>query len=521
MKLRQLLALATVVGACQTPPVAMDSVTDYGTPLLATVGRRGLGKHVSVPTAEDPRVPVDVQSLLGQQYGHMVGLVGEVHQPRTEDDLPPPEMGPKPTTLVRFVHLADTQLVDDESPARQCLFDLPGLSDGAFRPQEGFGCHVLDAAVRAINAIDEVTPIDFVVTGGDNVDGAQKNELGWFASVLAGGPVECDSGADDGDQPGLPFAQKRPFVAAGLQVPWYWVNGNHDVLVTGVAVVDEDQRQKAMGTLPDSGTRDYRLAGAPVTTDPVPSDPARLPLYPTQVVAEVAAMPTGSGPKGHGVATLAAGASRIQYRATPVPNQPVDLIVLDSNAYSGGSDGLVFAAVFEQEIRPLLEASKSAGHYAIVTAHHGSASMGNGGGAFGTTQAGTMTPAEFRRELSKYPGVLFYLAGHSHVNRITRHGVTDGDVVRPLFEVQTASLADWPSQMRLVEVVDADNGFLAARMTAFDTPARIGWLPTNALIDEALALLTMDRASGWNSNPGDGEATDRNVVLWIKKPNQL
>ena len=511
-----LLLLAT--SACQSTPAPTTTPGFDGQTLLATTVQRGVAHQSATARTEDPRVPGDVQTLLAAQLGETVTLAGEPHQPRTEDDAPAPVAGAAQKTIARFVHLTDTQLVDDESPARNCIFDTAGALSGAFRPQEGYGCHLLDAAVRGINALHATLPLDFVLTGGDNVDDAQRNEMRWFAQVLNGGVVECDSGADDGDQPGLPFAQKRPFTAAGLTVPWYWVSGNHDVLVTGVFAVDESQRQLATGTTAVAGARDYTQAGAPITTGEVPADPLRLPLYATEIVAEVRAFADGPGPHLHGLAGMAPDSPYIQYRATPVAAQPLDIIALDSNAHTGGSDGLVFADVFDTQIRPLLDAAQAAKHYVIVVAHHPTSGIGDGGDAFGKAQKGTMTPAALRKALSAYPNVLFYLGGHSHVNRVTRYAPADGDVVRPFFEVQTASLADWPAQMRLVELIDADNGFVAAKLTAFDAPVQIDHAPTNALIDQALALLTMDRAAGWNALAGEGTAADRNLVLWLKKP---
>ena len=515
-----LLLLATLaLPGCARQPDQDGSPESGTTQLLSTYGRRGLGHPVGAKTPEDPRDPLDLQTLLDAQFGATVQLAGEPYQPWSEDDKQPPAMGPKPKALVRFVHLTDMQLVDDESPARNCIFDA--AVSGAFRPQEGYGCQMLDNAVRAVNSLRYAGLVDFVLTGGDNVDDAQRNEMRWFGQVLNGGPVECDSGEDDGDKPGLPFPQKRVFTAEGLLVPWYWVSGNHDVLVTGVMKVDEAQRTLATGTTALSGARDYRQPGAPVTTDDVPADALRLPLYATEIVAEVKNMADGPGPHQHGLAGLPADEPHIQYRVTPVANQPVDIIVLDSNAHTGGSDGVVYTQVFEQKIRPLLEASQAAGHVAIVVAHHPTSGIGDGGDPFGTSQAGTMTPAQFRGELSKYPNVLFYLAGHSHLNHITRYAPQDGDVVRPFFEVQTASLADWPSQMRLVEIIDADNGYLAVQLTAFDAPGELDGVQVNELAQAALRLMTLDRASGWDANPGEGNPSDRNMILWLKKPQGM
>jgi hypothetical protein len=56
-------------------------------------------------------------------------------------------------------------------------FDSPGPLAGAFRPQEGHRCRILNAAVRTINAYHEANPIDFVLLGGDNIDNAQSTQL--------------------------------------------------------------------------------------------------------------------------------------------------------------------------------------------------------------------------------------------------------------------------------------------------------------------------------------------------------
>ena len=508
--------LLMLLTACATPASDLNMPGPHLLPvLLSTTGHHGLAHPPTTPTQEDPRVPTDLQALRDQKLGATIALPGETWLPLTEDGKPPFAEGAGARTLLRFVHLTDTQLVDDESPARQCAFDTPAATSGAFRPQEGYGCHLLDAAVQTVNALG---PVDFVLTGGDNVDNAQRNELQWFGKILNGGTVECDSADDDGDKPGLPFPQKRPFHAKGLQVPWYWTSGNHDVLVTGEMQVDANQRAIATGTTALMGARDYRQPGAPVTTDEVPADAQRLPLYATETIAEVQAIADGPGPHLHGLAGLPAGATRIQYRVTPVPNVPVDLIVMDTNAHTGGSDGLVFAAVFLKEVQPLLDASLAAKHWAVVVGHHPTSGIGDGGGAFGHTQTGTLTPAQFRAALSKYPNVLFYLAGHTHTNHITLFPAQDGDAVRPFFEVQTASLADWPSQLRAVEVEDGDNGFLGVRLTMLDVPGQIAGVALNDLVAQALELLTIDRASGWNPNPAEGTAADRNVILWIKKP---
>ncbi|HFE45963.1 MAG TPA: hypothetical protein ENJ18_10820, partial [Nannocystis exedens] len=182
----------------------------------------------------DLRIPEDLEFLIEQGYGEVIFVSGEPILDATLDLAEPPEVGPKPQLLTRFMHLADTQLADDESPTRVVLLDQPDALQSSFRPQEAHMCQTLNAAVRTINAVHLDHELDFVLLGGDNTDSAQDNELEWFMAILrGGGPVHCDSGDDDDPLPGAENDPKDPFTPVGLDLPWRWVSGNHDVLVQG------------------------------------------------------------------------------------------------------------------------------------------------------------------------------------------------------------------------------------------------------------------------------------------------
>ena len=190
--------------------------------------------------------------------------------------------------LIAFAHLADTQMVDEESPGRVELVDFIGGDPfgAAYRPQEGLIPFVLNEEVRAVRNLKRGpatgAPIRLVMTGGDNVDNAQYNETRWFIDILDGGrvvnpnsgrPGTCGlrraplyggmrgggrfyepNGKGDGpgyspsmafnrravhrsvasrDFPGLFEQMNRPFRPVGLGLAWYSVYGNHDALVQG------------------------------------------------------------------------------------------------------------------------------------------------------------------------------------------------------------------------------------------------------------------------------------------------
>jgi metallophosphoesterase (TIGR03767 family) len=246
------LALATIAGA-QTVP-------------------RHTGQRTIVDRGGDNRL----------EYG-----AGEPHVLRNDLGGSVPA-GARRIPILTFAHLADAQLVDEESPGRVELVDFMGGDPfgSAYRPQEGLTPHVLNEQIRAIRALGRGPaargPIDFAMTGGDNVDNAQLNETRWFIDLMDGGKLinpgsgrsgTCGlrkpplyggmrgggrfyepNGRGDGpgyspsmtanrratrrtvasrDYPGLFERMNRPFRAVGIDMPWYAVFGNHDGLVQG------------------------------------------------------------------------------------------------------------------------------------------------------------------------------------------------------------------------------------------------------------------------------------------------
>ena len=178
--------------------------------------------------------------------------------------------------VIAFVHYTDTHMLDAQSPARVEFLDrYPPAFSAAFRPQETLTTQITDAMVRTTNAIARGPvsgrALEFTMCTGDNIDNAQFNEQRWFIDLLDGRAVRPDSGdpakyegiqdqesstydihywhpdgtppgkVDDNPRtlfgypvvPGLLEAARRPFVAAGLDMPWFAAFGNHDPLLQG------------------------------------------------------------------------------------------------------------------------------------------------------------------------------------------------------------------------------------------------------------------------------------------------
>jgi Calcineurin-like phosphoesterase len=418
------------------------------------------------------------------------------------------ELGsPRPTgqVLGRIVHLSDAHLRDEESPARASFLDRLGAPfTSTFRPQESLTTQVLAAAVRSA---DDARP-DAVVEGGDLADNAQVNELDWGIGVLQGGRITPDSGARgyDGVQqagdpdpfyyrpdvdapriPGLLARAQRSFVSPGLRSPWYPVLGNHDGLVDGEipptaatqAVATGDRRlvrprrdlqvprQEALAPRTVAALLAHGLPGQAAATPP---DPARRELDEPQAVARLRA------------AAHVGGTGRLDYSFDA---GAVRCIVLDLERREGGSGGEVTAT----ELRFLRRALRAAGtRWVLVFSHQPLP------GSDGASAALAL--------LDHDPHVLALVSGHTHANRITARHTSAGGY----WLINTASLADWPQQERVLQVRATAGGGAVLETWMLDTAP-------DPLADTARRLAYLD-AQGGRPEGFAGTRADRNTRLW-------
>jgi hypothetical protein len=469
-----------------------------------------LTTEVTLHTALEPRDPPDTRkssnpedlaAMLADGYGELLEGPGEPHVTVAPPGETPPAAGAAAKLLVRFSHMPDLQINDDESPTRLANYDAAALTSGAFRPQDHDLCRMANAAVKTVNAIHEQSPINFLLLGGDNADSAQQNEVDWVIGILSGGTVHCDSGDDDDPLPGK-IHGKDPFEAPGLVMPWYWVTGNHDILVQGNVPVTPEREQAALGDYAAGGTRDWSQPGGPLFKGPVVPDPARHLLTRTELMTRLSA--DGAG---HGIGAAQVASGKAIY-TLDVDGTPLRFLVIDTAAETGGSQGVIHQADIDAVIKPALDQALADGKWVSLASHHATSSLSNGGG-LGTVQPDAVLEPEWLAFIGGYPNVIFSFVGHSHENRVT-YLPAGGHA---FWEVMTSALADFPHQLRIVEIWDQDNGWLMLRATNVDF-ATFG----DPAAAEGRTLGTLEYVAGWTDTNAPGTAEDRNIELWIPKP---
>jgi hypothetical protein len=425
--------------------------------------------------------------------------------------------------LVRQVgllaHLTDAHVLDASSPARVTFLDRLGPPfQSTFRPQEALTLQVLAGAVAAVRALGP----ELVIQGGDLIDNDQENELRQALAVLAGGEVRPGSGPGGyhGVQAGSdpdPFYYRpavdaprhpellrdavRPFRSDGLGAPWLPVLGDHDVLVAGELVPTDLTRALAIGdrALWDFPT-DFALPqgislqassspdGPPFApfvneflaqalrgpTVRVPPDPARRELSASEVVAALRQAAGG----GHGTP------ERLDYVVDL--GERLRLVVLDLASRVGGSGGQVVPG----QVAFLEHAIAGAGERWVVLVTHQTLRQSAGG-------------EQVQAVLDASPRVIATVAGHTHHNRLRPRETRAGGY----WNIETASLIDWPQQARALRFWETEEGGVAIQTWMLDHvfPGQLG------AISRELSFLD---AQGGRPGRFAGAREDRNAVLY-------
>jgi metallophosphoesterase (TIGR03768 family) len=437
----------------------------------------------------------------GTNYGRKPGEL-QAHDKRTE--LAPGYAGAAHAArLLSFFAISDIHITDKESPAQpiypgwSALFGprSRSLDVGSYSPIILSTTHVLDAAVQTINALHKKSPFDFGISLGDDCNNTQYNELRWFIDVLDGKLITPSSGAHLGADT---IDYQKPYQAAGLDktIPWYQAIGNHDQYWSGIGYENTKLRQAHVGStilninrniltdpnyidetgfymgVVDGSTPYGNVIGAGPQTDfPVPptvvADPDRRSLVTSDSTSRNwmrEFFTTTSNPAGHGFTQASLDDDFACYAFEPKSDLPVKIIVLDdTNKPNDKLRGVFYCGTGSLDRRRLdwlkneLQKGQDDGNLMIIAAHipiKPQASLTDKTRIHGFYDRAAED--ELLATLHSYPNLILWVAGHRHVNVITAQPNNAADFndhpERSFWEVETASLRDFPQQLRTFEI---------------------------------------------------------------------
>ncbi|MFJ9406634.1 TIGR03767 family metallophosphoesterase [Streptomyces sp. NPDC101393] len=432
-------------------------------------------------------------------------------------------------------------------------------------------------------------PPAFVMSTGDNIDNHSMVELQWFLTLMSGGRItpntgdpasyegvqnsglplywHPDAGLRDQDKarglpriPGYLEAAIRPVTSPGLRIPWYSTPGNHDDLpggclapqdpvladyITGArklfSVPDADVAAFAKvlrtGDDPKSAVLKEILARNAARARTVSADERRRMFTPHEYVgAHLDPAFAGAGPIGHGYTENHLDGEQMYY--TFAVAEGVIGISIDTTYRSGHFEGSLgteqlrwlertlaahSAVHYDADGRPVRHAGADDAHI-LVFSHHHSPSM--------TRRPDSARTEETRHDgeelialLSRFPNVVAWINGHSHVNHIRPH--VHPTAARSFWEVNTASHVDYPQHARIIELADNHDGTLSLFTTLIESAA-----PHRADFGDlsAVGLASLYRELSYNA-PGlaaagmsggvhevmAGTPTDRNTELLVHR----
>ena len=535
-------------------------------------------RAVDAPTTLLQTIKLSTQPVRGD-YRTLVAGAGEDFIPRY-DILGREADGARTSarrSLYYFAHLSDIHVIDAQTPARMDAIQsiAPELFTDACRPQDTLTVHVLASVVDSVAAAktSSVTgaPLASALSTGDSADNLSHLETRWYIDILDGKEVLANSGAagvyegpqvwaeatyayhpDDpaGDVYGargypmipgmLEAAISNPVSSQGLPVPWYAVYGNHDATYMGTFRPDPALFAWAVGDR-KAATGDglavnwlqgfasdisaaqmaanairQQLGMLPGIKSVTP-DPARKLLERTDFMQAHLDSPPVPGPVGHGWTQANIDTGQTWWTADLTPYLRV--FGLDTCNMAAGADGAVPEDQFTW-LEDQLAQCQAEGRLAMVCSHHNSYTLENDAKPVWGGQR-LVHAEEFIAMLLRYPVLVAWLNGHTHINTLTPHLRESG--TGGFWEITTASCVDFPQQQQLVEFVDNRDGTLSLFVTALDHAAPPTWTPGD-LSQTGLASLSRElSANAWLANPPlrAGSPLDRNVELLMPAPFDL
>ena len=493
----------TSVNGSPSYPIASDVYTTLDRTVLP----------VPVPSTSPGIYPYQVANY--SEYGYGVWQYGGGLGYQRRLDLMPPAYANTSVTgaarLLRFFTMSDIHLADKETPAQAVYSGYKGGNPSGYSATMLTTTQVLDAAVQTANALHLQKPFDFGIFLGDAINNNQYNELRWYIGVLDGKTVNPDSGARDDPIPGPLNDYQDTYKAAGLNttIKWYQTLGNHDhfwlgsyrandylrqtitgkdILNAGTMLIDRnaslEQRGFYMGSM-DGRTRYGDVIGAgPVKDFTVPpqvpaADPDRRSLSTEEWLGEF--FNTTSEPQGHGFNRTDASTGFACYSFEPKTDIPIKVIVLDDTLKNTDPaiSSYELASLDEKRYNWLvseLDTGQAEGKLMIISAHIPIRNEPPGPSRLWSTLSPVSEQTLVAR-LHTYPNLILWMSGHTHQNTVT--AMPSPDPIHPEFgfwEVETASLRDFPQQFRTFDIVRNSDNTISIFTTDVDPAVRSGSL---------------------------------------------
>jgi hypothetical protein len=385
--------------------------------------------------------------------------------------------------LLSFISISDAHITDKESPCQAIYASYQGGSTNnpsTYSPVMFSTTQVLDAAVKTANALHRLLPFDFAISLGDEANGPQYNELRWFIGVMDGQYITPSSGTHAGANT---IDYQKPYQAAGLDpaIPWYAVLGNHDHFWMGGLPIIASQQDftnenvlclegNYMGTIDgstpygdviDVGSITNFIVGGVTNAPKVAADPDRHSLTISNWMREF--LTTTSKPVGHGFSEADVTNSFACYSFEPRTNMPVKVIVLDDTMsdqdYVFGGQGCLDTNRFNW-LTNELQLGQAQDKLMIVAAHVPLELIGPNS---------PVSNSNLLAALHSYPNLLLWICGHVHLSNIIPQPSPDTNSPEYGFwEIETASLRDFPQEFRTFEILRNTDNSISIRVTDID-----------------------------------------------------